>query len=281
MESATEQWKTHLTLSKAFVHIALFVFPAIVIYAQDDQLYRHKLDENKWEEIRKNIRYESQPDGPGRQWTYESNEEYRKEQKKYGNQNGNGSGGNGQGDGGRYDGSSPRNDEDYEYTPPPSPSTSVSPSVFSGLGALGYVFLGIFIVLLAVLIFYLFVNNKKDGKKIVQINLDEQAPSEIPLSELQRLLQEALSKGDYRGAIRIYFIFIIRDLSQKNWIQWEKDKTNFQYLREMNGKSEYNLFNQSVGYFEIIWYGKREIDQPTFEKIKPEFTRLLDKLGVK
>lgn len=215
MESATEQWKTHLTLSKAFVHIALFVFPAIVIYAQDDQLYRHKLDENKWEEIRKNIRYESQPDGPGRQWTYESNEEYRKEQKKYGNQNGNGSGGNGQGDGGRYDGSSPRNDEDYEYTPPPSPSTSVSPSVFSGLGALGYVFLGIFIVLLAVLIFYLFVNNKKDGKKIVQINLDEQAPSEIPLSELQRLLQEALSKGDYRGAIRIYFIFIIRDLSQK------------------------------------------------------------------
>lgn len=270
-----------MTLSKAFVHIALFVFPAIVIYAQDDQLYRHKLDENKWEEIRKNIRYESQPDGPGRQWTYESNEEYRKEQKKYGNQNGNGSGGNGQGDGGRYDGSSPRNDEDYEYTPPPSPSTSVSPSVFSGLGALGYVFLGIFIVLLAVLIFYLFVNNKKDGKKIVQINLDEQAPSEIPLSELQRLLQEALSKGDYRGAIRIYFIFIIRDLSQKNWIQWEKDKTNFQYLREMNGKSEYNLFNQSVGYFEIIWYGKREIDQPTFEKIKPEFTRLLDKLGVK
>ncbi|MBK9190780.1 MAG: hypothetical protein IPM77_04280 [Crocinitomicaceae bacterium] len=70
-------------MNRILFHIALFIFPSAISFAQDDdQLYRHKLDENKWEEIRKNIRYESQPDGPGRQWTYESDEEYRKEQKK-------------------------------------------------------------------------------------------------------------------------------------------------------------------------------------------------------
>ncbi|MBK6527473.1 MAG: hypothetical protein IPG07_19110 [Crocinitomicaceae bacterium] len=37
------------------------------------------------------------------------------------------------------------------------------------------------------------------------------------------MLQEALARADYRGAVRIYFIFIVRDLSQKNWINWEKE----------------------------------------------------------
>ena len=128
----------------------------------------------------------------------------------------------------------------------------------------------------------MFVNRQRDGAKVgAPIELEEMHPSEIPLSELERLLKEALAKGDYRGAIRIYFIFIIRDLSDKKWISWQKEKTNFHYLREMSGKNEFDDFNRSVSYFEIIWYGKREIDSAKFEQIRPSFTRFLDKLGVK
>lgn len=247
-----------------------------VSFGQQDDLYDHGLDENKWNELRDGIRYENQPEGAGREWTYESKRDYETARKDRKNSGGAGSE---RSDGGGGDGGRMRNPELPDtYDAPETPKTNLN---FSGLGPLGYVLLAVFVVLIAILIYFLFVNRVKDGKNVTAVNLDDTAPTEIPLTELERMLQEALARGDYRGAVRIYFIFIIRDLSQKNWINWEKEKTNFQYLREMSSRSEYYDFNQSVSYFEIIWYGKREIDKSTFEKIKPDFTKFLDKLGIK
>ena len=79
------------------------------------------------------------------------------------------------------------------------------------------------------------------GAKVGEaLPIDEVNPVDIPLTELQRLLKDALDQGDYRGAIRIYFIFILRALSKKKWIQWEKEKTNFSYLVEMR-KNELSI----------------------------------------
>ena len=249
-------------------------------YGQHDgnTLYDHDLDEDKWQDIRDGIRYEGVENGPGREWTYESQKEFN-DAKRNGNGNGGGSGGgNGSGHGsGSGSGSSKQFKSPPKMSPPPKMS---SPS--GGLGGLGYVLLAVFIVALIFLIYYLFINRPKDGKKVgTAIHLDEINPIEIPLTELQKLLQEAIDKGDYRGAVRIYFIFIIRDLSEKKWIQWEKEKTNFHYLREMSGKNEFDDFNRSVSFFEIIWYGKREIDEQIFNQVKPNFTGFLDKLGVR
>jgi hypothetical protein len=126
------------------------------------------------------------------------------------------------------------------------------------------------------------MNGERKGAIVgAPLQIDEVNPTEIPLTELERLLKEALDRGDYRGAIRIYFIFIVRDLAKKNWIAWEKEKTNMHYLREMSNRAEFEDFNFAVSYFEIIWYGKREIEKTRFELIQPKFTKLLSKLGVK
>ena len=276
--------------------ISLLSFISISSWSQDDnQLYDHDLDANKWEKLRDGVRYEGR-DGPksggaGQRWTYPSNEEYDQAVEQYGSgQNGSGSGsGNGSGSGsGSNDYSSGGNNagdgaQDYPQRSSQPRNRSSSSSVSAtGLGAFGYVLLAIFVGGLIFLIFYLWVKSPKDGKKITEeIILEDVNPIEIPLTELQKLLQEAVAKGDYRGAVRIYFIFIVRDLTQKGHIQWEKEKTNFHYLREMSGKNEYDDFNRSVSYFEIIWYGKREIDASKFEQVKPNFTLFLDKLGVK
>lgn len=270
-----------MILNKYFTYYFLFLVGTI--YAQNGgaDLYDHRLNEEKWSELREGIRYEGQEQGPGREWTYDSKKDYEQAKKKYGNGgSGNQGGGNGEGTGGNENGGSyqPQESDDYEYQEPPSNYSFNS----AGLGVFGYILIGIFVIALAFLIYYMFVNRQRDGAKVgAPVELEEMHPSEIPLSELERLLKEALAKGDYRGAIRIYFIFIIRDLSDKKWISWQKEKTNFHYLREMSGKNEFDDFNRSVSYFEIIWYGKREIDSAKFEQIRPSFTRFLDKLGVK
>jgi hypothetical protein len=270
------------TMIRRITTILLFLVPFFSIGQDHDgnQLYDHQLDEDKWQNIRDGIRYEGHESGPGRRWTYENDQEYNEAKRNSGNGSGNGTGngGGGNGSGGSGSGASkPPKQSSPRINPP-----RMNPPTMGGMGMFGYILLGIFIVALAVLIFYLFLNAPKDGKSVgAPIEIEEVNPTEIPISELQRLLQEALSKGDYRGAVRIYFIFIIRDLAQKKWINWEKEKTNFHYLREMSGKAEFDDFNRSVSYFEIIWYGKREIDAGKFEEVKPNFTRLLDKLGVR
>ena len=243
-------------------------------------MYDHRLDDKKWEEIRRNIRYENRPQNDaGREWTYENREDYQRAQRDMQRER-NGGGGTGQGDGGSENGGSyrPRESESYDYEPPPSADVDVGN--WSGLGWLSYVLLGLLVVVLALLIYYLFVNRTRDGAAVKPVDLDEQAPTEIPLTELQKLLRDALARNDYRAAVRIYFIFIIRDLSQKRWIELQKEKTNYHYLREMSENPLYSPFSKSVGYFEVIWYGKREIDRQTFDKIQPDFKGLLDKLGV-
>lgn len=259
-------------------------------FGQADEIYDHGLDQNKWQDIRDGIRYEGQDKGPGRQWTYESTEDYERERRLYERAEGSGSGGEGYGGGGgdgsgeRYDGAEESQRE--KYTPPPSSQNATynSPS-FGGFSIIGYILLAAFAVALIFLIYYLFINAERKGSKVKisngTINIEDVNPIEIPLTELQRLLQEALTKKDYRGAVRIYFMFIVRDLAEKKYIKWEKEKTNFHYLHEMTGKNEFNDFNVSVSYFEIIWYGKRELDADKFEQVKPNFTRFLDKLGVK
>jgi hypothetical protein len=103
-------------------------------------------------------------------------------------------------------------------------------------------------------------------------------PTEIPKTELELMLEKALQKEDYREAIRVYFIFIIRGLIVKDWIEWEKEKTNFSYLTEMRDKPLSVEFESTVSVYEIVWYGKRELTKEEYKVLEPRFKDLTKKL---
>lgn len=143
----------------------------------------------------------------------------------------------------------------------------------------GQILLVVVVLILVGLIFYLFFKApvEKQSKKITQ-DINEISPTEIPKSELELMLEKALANEDYREAIRIYFIFILRALSQKQWINWEKEKTNFSYLIEMRKNNHYNDFEKTVSIYEIIWYGKRTLSKQSYLEIEPVFKALTHEL---
>lgn len=174
-----------------------------------------------------------------------------------------------------------KSEEKTKPKPKSKPNKKSEPTKISS-GALSFMqilLIIIGVVILAFLIYYFFMRYQEDknGAKIVT-NFDNVAPSEIPKTELERRLEEALGKGDYREAVRIYFIFIIKDLSDKNWIKWEKKKTNISYLIEMRSRPQFELFNRSVSVFEVVWYGNYTIDQKSFKQVEPTFKQLLDSI---
>ncbi len=152
-----------------------------------------------------------------------------------------------------------------------------------GMGTLGSILLyTLLAVFLGFIIYILFINtNVSDkGKTVKEVEL-EKAPVEITKSELELMLEEALANNDYRLAVRIYFIFVLKDLSEKKWITWKKEKTNISYLMEMRGKKQYELFNESVSIFEFVWYGNYTITDKDYSAIEPKFKTLLKELATK
>ena len=92
------------------------------------------------------------------------------------------------------------------------------------------------------------------------------------------MLEEAVAKKDFRKAIRIYFIFILKDLTQKEWIVWNKKKTNLLYMREMKGRPFYKKFRKAVSIYEVVWYGKRSVAANEYHEVEPFFKNMLEDL---
>lgn len=150
-----------------------------------------------------------------------------------------------------------------------------------GLGTFGSILLyTLLAVFLGFIIYILFVNTtiSEEGRSFKEVEL-ERAPVEISKTELELMLEKALTNDDFRLAIRIYFIFILKDLSEKSWINWKKEKTNISYLMEMRGKKQYESFNESVSIFELVWYGNYTITNKDYSSIEPKFIQLLKELA--
>jgi len=142
-----------------------------------------------------------------------------------------------------------------------------------------------FIVVIAILVLIIlklfghsfFLPNKKNKEKHWSElkNLNEN----IHVADLDHLLMKALDEKNFKLAIRIYYLIIIKELSLRDMILWKKDKTNREYLREMQMNEHYSIFRKATNTFERVWYGERIIDEEDYQKINPVFKELIKRIG--
>ena len=85
--------------------------------------------------------------------------------------------------------------------------------------------------------------------------------------ELHRLISE----GKFRLAVRLLYLRALKKLSDAQLIQWQPDKTNYNYLTEISKPELKNDFSQLTLQFDYIWYGDFPIDEQKFEPIKQSF----------
>jgi hypothetical protein len=88
-------------------------------------------------------------------------------------------------------------------------------------------------------------------------------------------IRDAEKDGDYRRAIRLLFLKVLKNLSDAELIYWDPNKTNHQYLYELKGTNIYSPFVQCVNIFDRVWYGEWEIDQTYYSANKDQFEELL------
>ena len=87
----------------------------------------------------------------------------------------------------------------------------------------------------------------------------------------QREIDKAVNNGDYRLAIRLLYLRTLKNLSDRNIIQYKQDRTNFDYLVQLHPTKYYNDFFRVTRNYEFAWYGQFEIDPAKYNIIRNDF----------
>ncbi len=124
------------------------------------------------------------------------------------------------------------------------------------------------IVLYLIVNFFLKVNARniitgKRNKEIVHLKDDEELLSS---KDLPGLIALAIAEENYRLAIRYQYLSVLQQLSEKEIIVWEQQKTNEDYLKEVHHKNIHTEFEEITRFYDFVWYGSFEINKVEYLK---------------
>ena len=113
-------------------------------------------------------------------------------------------------------------------------------------------------------------------KKRLLINEEPEAelvPENIFVINYQKEIDKAVRESNFRLAIRLLFLRLLKQLSEKNIIQYQQDKTNLDYLHQLNNSGYYKDFFQATRNYEYSWYGQFPVSEEAYKLIRKEFDR--------
>jgi len=139
----------------------------------------------------------------------------------------------------------------------------------------------IVVLFLAILAWYLLQNNIVGrNQAITAEKIREDITSENIFDiNYQREIDKAVNARDYRLAVRLMFLRLLKQLSQKKIIEYKQERTNFDYLSQLHSTGYYNDFFRLTRNYEYAWYGKFDVSRETFLVIKNEFENFDRKLS--
>ncbi len=115
-------------------------------------------------------------------------------------------------------------------------------------------------------------------KKKQEILTNDVAEIDIIETDLKSILQEAIQNGEYRQATRLLYLQTLKELNERNIILYAHEKTNWEYVRNLQNTTYGTDFRNLTTYYEYIWYGNFEITKETFETLYNSFKTFNDNL---
>jgi hypothetical protein len=100
----------------------------------------------------------------------------------------------------------------------------------------------------------------------------------IQSKNIPELIQKAIVQNNFRLAVRYQYLWSLKQLSEEKLIQWEQQKTNDDYLAELENNEIYDLFSKITRIYDFVWYGNFEIDKNRYASIAPVFSSINQKI---
>ena len=107
----------------------------------------------------------------------------------------------------------------------------------------------------------------------------EIVPEDIRALDFDRLIDEAVAARNYRRAVRLLYLKTLKALAARHLIDWQRDKTNHEYLDELHQPALRHAFAELTRLFEYVWYGDFAVDEVAFGRVRRSFSQFDEQLA--
>ena len=174
----------------------------------------------------------------------------------------------------KYSGDAFQYNDHIKASKPEIPTVDTSPKVEVSSGLLRILLLVVLAVLAIIAILYrsdfsyfkLSKYRQKEEDKLS--NIDDE---HIDENDFEQLLSRAIQNNNFRLAIRYHYLLLLKNLSQKQYIEYHKDKTNTEYQFELKEGAIRSGFSYLSYIYTYVWYGEFVSDHPTFATIEKKY----------
>lgn len=137
------------------------------------------------------------------------------------------------------------------------------------------------ILFLAAFSFLLYYLNKKGfirlfAAKNQQVISEQFIEENINQINFNELTLKAKQENNLRKAVRYYYLWMLKNWSQTNIIQYEPNKTTKQYLKEIYLQENKINFEYVSYIYDNVWYGYHDISETDFLKIEEQLIQLIN-----
>jgi hypothetical protein len=140
------------------------------------------------------------------------------------------------------------------------------------------------IISVVILLLYNIIKNtsldfRVKNNVLVRPNI-EKAVEDIEEIEIDSLLERARREGNFKLAVRLYYLGILKKLNTAKLIVWKKDKTNRDYLFELfSGNHYFAEVSGLTASYEAVWYGEHALTSESFQALSNHFEDVSRKIS--
>ena len=114
----------------------------------------------------------------------------------------------------------------------------------------------------------------KSSKK--KIKIAEFQEEDIHNIDFKTIIEKSKSANNYRLSIRYYYLWLLKRMSDSHIIEWDIEKTNSDYLYEIQRNSLKEEFQYLSYIYDYSWYGEFTIDEALFQKAEKAFIKTIN-----
>ena len=134
-----------------------------------------------------------------------------------------------------------------------------------------YILLGLLLYL--IIKFFIHANTRvliqaQQNANLVLLTEEEKI---LQSEDIQQLIKDAIAKKDFRLAVRYYYLYLLKLLSDKELITWQVQKTNDDYLKELKNSDLKLQFAKATLLYDYVWYGGFHIKENDYERASEVF----------
>lgn len=145
----------------------------------------------------------------------------------------------------------------------------------------------VFLIILIIALPYLAYTLLNDGSShLFSFRKNDKLPSHgeitaenIAQADIKTLIANAEKTNDYRLAIRYYYLLVLKQLNLNNFIKYEDDKTNADYMNAIASQNFSKGFAYTSYIYDYTWYGEFSLNKEQYQLARDSFVQLIKEIN--